>query len=154
MSYSPRSLIQSLRQVMLTDLTQPNGSKRSDAHELLGESLPTELPWACTTCGACQALCPVFVNPVDEIVDLRRYLVLTTGKVPKSVADTLRNLERQGNPWGMPPDQRLAWSEGLQVRELAPGDETDVLLFLGCAFAFDERNKKVASFVRLLQRPA
>ena len=151
MNYSPRTLIQSLRQVMLNDLGKPN--QPSNIHELLGETLPVELPWACTTCGACQARCPVFVNPVDEVIDLRRYLALTTGKVPKSVADTLRNLERQGNPWGMPAEERMAWSEGLQVRELAPGDETDVLLFLGCAFAFDERNKKVArSFAHLLQK--
>ena len=73
--------------------------------------------------------------------------------MPKSVADTLRNMERQGNPWGMPADDRIAWAEGLDVRELMPGDETDVLLFLGCAVAYDDRNKKVArSFVRLLQK--
>jgi Fe-S oxidoreductase len=76
-----------------------------------------------------------------------------TGDIPKSVADTLRNMERQGNPWGMPAEDRLAWAEGLEIRELAPGDETDVLLFLGCASAYDERNKKVArAFIHLLQQ--
>jgi Fe-S oxidoreductase len=87
--------------------------------------------------------CPAFVNPVDEVIDLRRYLALTTGKLPKSVADALRNMERQGNPWGIPADDRLAWTEGLEIRELSPGDEVDVLLFVGCAGAFDDRNKKV-----------
>jgi Fe-S oxidoreductase len=90
---------------------------------------------------------------VDEIIDLRRYQALTTGKVPKSVADTLRNMERQGNPWGMLAEDRIAWMEGLEVRELMPGDSTDVLLFVGCASAYDERNKKVIrSFVKLLQK--
>jgi Fe-S oxidoreductase len=75
------------------------------------------------------------------------------GNMPKSVGDTLRNMERQGNPWGMPPENRLNWAEGLDVRELAPGDEVDVLLYVGCAAAFDERNKKVVqSFVRLLKK--
>jgi Fe-S oxidoreductase len=71
----------------------------------------------------------------------------------KSVGEALRNIERQGNPWGMPAEERISWAEGLNVRQLAPGDQTDVLLFLGCAFAFDDRNKKVAqSFVRVLQK--
>jgi Fe-S oxidoreductase len=62
-------------------------------------------------------------------------------------------MERQGNPWGMPPEDRIAWAEGLDVRELMPGDETDVLLFLGCAYAYDERNKKVAqAIVQLLKQ--
>jgi Fe-S oxidoreductase/nitrate reductase gamma subunit len=155
MPYSPRNLIQSLRQVMLTDLVAVNGSKGSNGSkaEDLSEALTEDYVWSCTTCGACLSRCPAFVNPVDEVIDLRRYQVLTSGKMPKSVGDAIRNMERQGNPWGMPPDDRLAWADGLDVRELAPGDETDVLLFLGCAFAFDDRNKKVAqSFVRLLKK--
>ncbi len=148
MAYTPKNLIQSLRSGMLDTLVSPNGHPDS---EILGEVLPEDFAWSCTTCGACLVKCPAFVNPVDAIIDLRRYQALTTGKLPKSVADTLRNMERQGNPWGMPPEDRLAWAEGLELRELAPGDETDVLLFLGCAFAFDDRNKKVArSFARLL----
>ncbi len=150
MPYSPRSFIQSLRETMVTTLASSNGNPSTGLFE---EAVSEELPWYCTTCGACLARCPAFVNPVDEIVDLRRYQALTTGKLPKSVADTLRNMERQGNPWGMPAEDRIAWAEGLDIRELAPGDETDVLLFLGCAFAYDDRNKKVArAFARLLQK--
>lgn len=150
MAYSPRTFIQALRDDMVATLNAANGEKE---HELLGDVLAEELPWSCTTCGACLMRCPAFVNPVDEVIDLRRYQVLTTGKMPKTVGETLRNMERQGNPWGMPPEERLAWAEGLEVRQLMPGDETDILLFLGCAFAFDERNNKVArSFVRLLQK--
>lgn len=148
-SYSPRKLVQNLRTMMVETLVTPNGNSRP----ILAEALPQEDVWTCTTCGACLTLCPAFVNPVDEVIDLRRYQALTTGKLPKSVADTLRNLERKGNPWGMAPEQRMDWAEGLEVRELAPGESTDVLIFLGCAFAFDERNKKVArSFIRLLQK--
>ena len=149
-TYSPRTLVQTLRKTMVDTLQKPDGKP---TQELFAEAFTDTYPWQCTTCGACTTRCPAFVNPVDEVVDLRRYQALTTGKVPKSIADTLRNIERQGNPWGIPAQDRLNWSEGLNLRELAPGDETDVLYFVGCASAFDDRNKKVAqAFVHLLQK--
>jgi len=149
-TYSPRLLIQTLHKTMVETLQKPSGKS---PQELISAVFSEAYPWQCTTCGACTVRCPAFVNPVDEIVDLRRYQALTTGKVPKSIADTLRNVERQGNPWGIPAQDRLNWSEGLNLRELVPGDETDVLYFVGCASAFDDRNKKVArAFVHLLQR--
>lgn len=149
MAYSPRALIQSLRGAMVSELVSPNGN----GSQPLEDSLTEATVWSCTTCGACLERCPVFINQVDEVIDLRRYQALTTGKVPKSVADTLRNMERQGNPWGMPAEDRIAWTDGLEVREIAPGEKTDVLLFMGCAAAYDDRNKKVArSSVRLLQK--
>jgi heterodisulfide reductase subunit C/nitrate reductase gamma subunit len=150
MDYSPRTLIQTLRKTMVESLETSKGKASQD---LFAGAFTESYPWQCTTCGACTLLCPAFINPVDEIVDMRRYQALTTGKVPKSVADALRNIERQGNPWGIPAQDRLNWSEGLNLRELSPGDETDVLYFVGCASAFDDRNKKVArSFVNLLNK--
>jgi Fe-S oxidoreductase/nitrate reductase gamma subunit len=150
MDYSPRTLIQTLRKTMVESLETTKGKT---SQEIFAGAFSEAYPWQCTTCGACTLLCPAFINPVDEIVDMRRYQALTTGKVPKSVADALRNIERQGNPWGIPAQDRLNWSEGLNVRELAPGDETDILYFVGCASAFDDRNKKVArSFVNLLNK--
>jgi Fe-S oxidoreductase len=146
MPYSPKTFIQAMRIAMQSSLVESNGNGKQDA-ELIGGALPEDTPWYCTTCGACLDQCPAFVNPVDEIIDLRRYQVLTTGKMPKSVGDVMRNMERQGNPWGMPPEDRISWADGLDVRQLAPGDETDVLLYLGCASAYDERNKKVARAV-------
>ena len=150
MSYSPRTFIQTLRKTMVESLETSPGKT---SQELLAGAFTDAYPWQCTTCGACTSRCPAFVNPVDEIIEMRRYQALTTGKVPKSVADALRNIERQGNPWGIPAQDRLNWSEGLNLHELAPGDETDVLYFVGCASAFDDRNKKVArSFVHLLNK--
>jgi Fe-S oxidoreductase/nitrate reductase gamma subunit len=148
MDYSPRSLVQILRKTMVETLQTP---KENVSQELFSEAFTDFYPWQCTTCGACTLLCPSFINPVDEVVDMRRYQALTTGKLPKSIADSLRNIERQGNPWGIPAQDRLNWSAGLGVRELTPGDETDVLYYVGCAAAYDDRNKKVArSFVNLL----
>jgi Fe-S oxidoreductase/nitrate reductase gamma subunit len=150
MNYSPRVFVQTLREAMVNSLVRGNGQQ---VPELFAEAVSAEYVWQCTTCGACLDKCPAFVNPVDEIVDLRRYQVLTTGQMPRPVGDTMRNLERQGNPWGMAPDNRMAWADGLEVRELAPGDSTDVLFFTGCAASFDERNKKVArAFVQLMNK--
>jgi Fe-S oxidoreductase/nitrate reductase gamma subunit len=152
MPYSPRDLIQTLRTSMLDSLVHSNADANPDK-ELTPGVLKDGYVWHCTTCGACMVKCPAFIRPADEIVDLRRYELLTTGKMPKSVGDTMRNLERQGNPWGMPPENRMAWADGLEVRELAPAEQTDVLLFTGCAAAFDERNKKVTrAFVKILQK--
>ena len=149
MSFSPRAFIQELRGQTQETLLGGNGAA---ADELLEGASSEEIAWACTTCGACLSGCPVFVNPVDEIIDLRRFQVLSSGRMPGMVGATLRNLEQQGNPWGMPAASRTEWAKGLDIRELAPGEETDVLLFLGCAFAFDDRNQRVAQdFVRLLQ---
>jgi len=150
MDYSPKDLIQALRRAMLENLVLGNGKSET---EIMDGYLPANYAWQCTTCGACIAKCPAFINPVDEVVDLRRYQVLTTGQMPKSVGDTMRNMERQGNPWGMPPENRMAWADGLDIRELAPGDEADVLYFTGCAAAFDDRNKKVArAFAKTMQK--
>lgn len=150
MPYSPKKLIQDLRQAMVTSLVSGNGKT---SQEIMAETIAEKFPWYCTTCGACLSICPAFVNPIDEVIDLRRYQVLTTGSVEKSIGDVLRNIERQGNPWGMPGEERLSWAEGLGIRELSPGNETDVLLFVGCASAYDDRNKQVArSFAHLLQK--
>ncbi|KAF0107756.1 MAG: iron-sulfur-binding reductase [Anaerolineaceae bacterium] len=150
MPYSPKELVQMLHRTMVSGLM--TGETKPDA-EIMGTAMSEEYPWQCTTCGACLVKCPAFISPVDAVVDLRRYQLLTSGKMPKSVGDTMRNLERQGNPWGMPPENRMAWAEGLNVRALAPGQETDVLFFTGCAAAFDDRNKKVArAFVKLMQK--
>jgi len=153
MAYSPRLLITDLRNAMLESLIAPNGDEDQEIPELVEQTFGEHDLWSCTTCGACLTRCPAFINPPEQVVDLRRYQVLMTGNMPKSVGDTLRNMERQGNPWGMPPENRLNWAEGIEIRELAPGDDVDALLFVGCAAAFDERNKKVVqSFARLLKK--
>ncbi len=150
MDYSPRTLIQNLHDTAVTSLIRrgDNGSPEIPAALFKDATL-----WACTTCGACLTRCPIFIRPPERVVDLRRNQVLMTGEMPKTVADSLRNMERQGNPWGMPPQDRLNWAAGLDIRELSPGDETDLLFFAGCAAAFDDRNKKVTqSFIKLLKK--
>jgi Fe-S oxidoreductase len=149
MDFSPRRFVQALRETAEAALLNGNGN---GAMAEIGPEVSEAMAWACTTCGACLSGCPLFVNPVEEVIDLRRYQVLTTGRMPAEVGATLRNLEQQGNPWGMPAMGRLDWARGLDVRILEPGQETDVLLFVGCAGAFDDRNQQVTrALVRLLQ---
>jgi Fe-S oxidoreductase/nitrate reductase gamma subunit len=146
MPYSPRVLIQSLRGEMVERLVMSNEPECA-----ISAALGDGYTWACTTCGACTRRCPLLIDPVAEVIDLRRYQALSSGRLPGSIGLALRNIERQGNPWGLRAE-RSAWVDDLDVRKLEPGQQTDVLFFVGCAAAYDERNKKAAqAFVRLLK---
>ena len=150
LEYSPRTLLHLLREDMAGSLLTPeNGSDGSLNKKLLEE----EFLWSCTTCGHCLDVCPAFIRPPEQVIDIRRSQVLMTGDVPQTVGETLRNFERQGNPWGMPGQNRGAWTEGLDVPILSPGDEVDVLYYVGCAGAFDDRNQKVTrAFIEILNK--
>ncbi len=102
-----------------------------------------EVLWSCTTCGACQAHCPVLIEHVSSWVDMRRYLVLTEAEFPTELASTFRNLENNSNPWGISSSYRYDWAEGLDV-PLYDGDEHEYLFFVGCAGCTDDRDKKVS----------
>jgi Fe-S oxidoreductase len=109
--------------------------------------------WSCTSCRACENACPVDIEYVDKIVDLRRHLVLTQGSFPEEVQATFKNMENQSNPWGMSSDDRASWCQDLGVKTLAEHPEAEYLYFVGCAGSFDDRNKKIArAFVTLLQK--
>src|SRR5881409_2867384 len=113
--------------------------------------------WACTTCYACVYECPVMNEHVPKIIDMRRNLVLTQGKIPPESMDMLRNIETNYNPWGIGWDQRGRWAEGLGVRTvaeaIAANEPVDVLYWVGCAASFDDRNRKVAqAFARILKK--
>lgn len=151
MKYSPKDLIQTLRETMQLSLVKQESGNGSNGTtpDVFGD----EYSWACTTCGACLENCPAFINPVDEIISLRRYQVLTTGKMPKTVGETLRNMERQGNPWGLPPQEKTKWASEIVLPVADPEENVEALIFFGCAMAFDERNKKIArSIVHLMEQ--
>jgi Fe-S oxidoreductase/nitrate reductase gamma subunit len=111
-----------------------------------------ETLWSCTTCRACEQECPVWIEQVGEIVSMRRYLVLEEGRLPDSLAQALRNTERQGNPWGQSRHQRADWAAGLDVPVMAEVQEADVLYWVGCAGSYDPRNQKVSqAMVKILR---
>ena len=133
------------------------------AAPIVDDAIPYDAVWDCVTCGACVEACPVLIEHVDKIVGLRRNLVLEESRFPAELAGAFRGMEGQGNPWGQPASTRLDWTKGLPfevptVAAMAADgklDELEVLYWVGCAAAFDERNKRVArAFATCLTRPA
>ena len=125
------------------------------ATPIVDAAIPYDAVWDCVTCGACVEACPVLIEHVDKIVGLRRNLVLEESRFPPELATAFRNMEGPRNPWGQPPTGRTDWTRGLPfavptVAELAAAgtlDDLEVLYWVGCAAAFDERNKRVARAV-------
>lgn len=109
---------------------------------LIGVRTTEEVLWACTTCGACQEVCPVFIEHPEKILQMRQNLVLVQEKVPPDLARTFTNLERNGNPWGLAADKRMDWAEGKGVPTLDERPDAEYLLWVGCAGAYDDRIKK------------
>ena len=118
-----------------------------------GELIKPDELWACTTCMACVEECPAFIDIVDTIIDLRRYLTLSEGGLPSTAPQSLQNMQRAGNPWGLPSGERLAWAEGLDVPLMEPGKEVEYLYWVGCSASYDKRNQAIArSVVAILKR--
>jgi Fe-S oxidoreductase len=108
-------------------------------------TIADDVLWSCTTCRACEQACPLLIEFIDRIVGMRRKLVLEDSSFPQELATAFRNLEKAGNPWGLPASERTAWMKGLDVPLLSEAPEdVEVLLWVGCAGAFDDRARKVA----------
>jgi Fe-S oxidoreductase len=117
------------------------------------EGLSEEAIWGCTTCYACVEACPVGNNQVNAIIDMRRHLVLAESKMSSELQKAFTNMENNSNPWGAGAHTRADWAEGLGVKTMAEDSKVDVLYWVGCAGAFDERNKSISkSFVKILQK--
>jgi Fe-S oxidoreductase len=99
--------------------------------------------WSCTTCRSCSEQCPVMIEHVDKILDIRRHLTMTRNEAPKELAKTLANLESKSNPWGMASGKRADWAKGLDIPTLDDNPNPEWLYFVGCAGSFDERAKKI-----------
>jgi Fe-S oxidoreductase/nitrate reductase gamma subunit len=126
-----------------------------DADSLFERITPEEV-WACTSCKACDEICPVNIEILDKILDMRRYLSLMESNFPTELGTAYRSMENSGNPWGMSQTDRDAWTskvEGVPVVE--PGDTFDheYLYWVGCAGSFDDKNQKVTvAMAKLMQR--
>ncbi|MCZ6821262.1 MAG: (Fe-S)-binding protein, partial [Calditrichaeota bacterium] len=128
------------------------GKDNQNGKELIGDVISEEVIWGCTTCLACVEACPVFIEHVDTLQDMRRFLVMDQAKVSPEVAKTLDNMENIGNPWGLPNQNRTKWCEGLDVPLMKDKKETEYLYWVGCAAALDARNQTVArSMVKILK---
>jgi Fe-S oxidoreductase len=118
---------------------------------MVGGRIAEDTLWACTTCGACQEMCPVFIEHPVKIIQMRQNLVMEQEKVPAELARTFRNIERQSNPWGIANDKRMEWAEGLDVPTIEDNPDPEYILWVGCAGAFDNRIvKQTKAMVKLL----
>jgi len=140
---NPKAVIVKLKRYMLDGDTRP----------IHGEVIHADELWACTTCMACVEECPAHIDIVDTIIDLRRFLTLSEGTLPSTAPMSLQNIERAGNPWGLAPTERLAWTEGLDVPRLEAGKPVEYLYWVGCSASYDRRNQAIArSVVKILKR--
>lgn len=139
----PLSPMQVIRQIGEAARQAPSGD--------MVASVTPEVLWACTTCGACQEICPASIEHVGKIVGMRRSLALMQGEFPgPEVRRSTEAVEVQGNPFGLAPSARAAWAEGLPASLMSVDSRVDLLYFAGCYASYDPRNRRVAqSFVRL-----
>ena len=127
---------------------------------LAGEVIPADVLWACTTCGACVDQCPVDIEHVDHVVDVRRQQVLMESAFPKELGGMFRKMESKGNPWGLPARKRLDWAKSLDFEVPVIGDDVesaadvDYLFWVGCAGAYEDRAKKTTRAVAELLHTA
>ena len=130
---------------------EPNDELKSKT--LLDNFITEDELWACTTCMACVYECPVMIEHVDEIVDLRRGLVLNESRFPNELRVTFENLERNFTPWAFSHSTRADWSNGLNIAKASETNDFDILFWVGCAGAYDARYQKVTkAFSSLMQK--
>jgi len=138
---SPRKVVQDLKVHMLK-AADNQANQPDNVPTLVGEAPNEAEIWACTTCGACQETCPVYVEHIVKIIDLRRNLVLAQSKMPETAQLMLRNMQSRGHPWAGIQSLRLRgdWTSGLELKILAEGDNVNTLFWVGCTGALAERN--------------
>ncbi|MGG4258655.1 (Fe-S)-binding protein [Bacillus velezensis] len=158
----PAPVFQHTKANQLAAASSGGGSREAAAAidynpSLIGDVITEEEIWACTTCRNCEDQCPVMNEHVDKIIDLRRYLVLTEGKMDSDAQRAMTSIERQGNPWGLNRKERENWREQADteiptVKEMKKQDkEFDYLFWVGSMGSYDNRSQKIAvSFAKLL----
>jgi len=153
---NPKKLIDDLKQHLL-EVGPGLLKKEAPAKEgksLIGDVISEEVIWACTTCRACQQVCPVSVEHVNKIIDLRRNLVMEQAKVPETAEGALRSIEDRGHPWRGTTLSRTDWAEGLDIKTLAEDKNVDFLFWVGCTEALEDRSTRVAQAVAKLLKLA
>jgi Fe-S oxidoreductase len=160
---APRQLLLNLRDylydhegdVLAAQAAAGNGDGQvvTVGENIVGERLiHDEVLWACTTCRACEEACPVLIEYVDKIVDMRRHLVQEESRFPAELTRTFKAMETQGNPWGVDASTRADWAANLDIPTMAEKPDAEYLYFVGCAGSFDDRSKRTThALARILK---
>ncbi|HXN77739.1 MAG TPA: (Fe-S)-binding protein, partial [Candidatus Dormibacteraeota bacterium] len=142
---SPKLLIMAIRDQAMAEGPRALADASYTPPPIVPNAVTDDIVWDCVTCGACVRECPVGIEHIDHVIDLRRNLVMVESRFPEEAGTMLRDVDRSSNPWGKPQAERTHWADGLGVRVLQLGDPApDVLFWVGCAPAFDERARKGA----------
>ena len=151
---SPMHIVENLKDHMVAIGHQgPRDPEHVEPAPLFGETIPEQAVWDCVSCGACMEECPVVVEHVPTIMDLRRNLVLEESRVPEGAMNALLSLEQRGHPWRGTTYSRTDWAEGLDVPTLAEKPDAEILFWVGCTGALEQRSQGVArSMAKVLKR--
>ncbi len=136
---TPKGLIMDLRDHLLA-----TAGGQGNGRAMVGGVISEDVIWACTTCGACHRECPVFIEPIPKIINMRRFLVMEEARFPETMQAAMRGMENRGHPYQGAVPSRTEWARGLEVPLLAEKGRAEYLYWVGCAAAFDERTQKVA----------
>lgn len=158
---SPKKLIQSLKEHLLEESKYPLKVKvpttsllipeADPPRSLIGEVIPEDTIWSCCTCSACQEACPVYVEHINKIVDMRRSLILEQAKVPELAAPILTSIEARGHVVIGTTHTRTDWEEGLEVKHLSEDSQVDLVWWLGCQASLEDRSLNIAqAFAKIL----
>jgi Fe-S oxidoreductase len=142
---SPKQVILDLKD-HLNDAypNQINLKPAESRKDMISEVITDEVIWDCTTCRACQQACPVYIEHIDKMVDMRRNLAMEQSRFPETVQEALKCLGARGHPYRGTTASRTTWCEEIEIKTMADDSEVDILYWVGCSAALDDRNMKVA----------
>lgn len=153
---SPKNLIVDLKKNLHANKPLILSGKGDEVSHIIDDHVTEDVIWSCTSCRACEIACPVFIEHTDKIYDARRNLVMMESRFPAEVQTVFKNMETNASPWAFSPAERANWADDLDVKKMSDvgtAENLDVLLWVGCAGSYDDRNKKVVrSFVSLLNK--
>ncbi|OFZ20179.1 MAG: hypothetical protein A2X94_09755 [Bdellovibrionales bacterium GWB1_55_8] len=150
---TPKMLIVDLKHNMYRNKANLLAGKHDEVSHIVDENVTEDVIWACTSCRACEIACPVFIEHTNKIYDIRRNLVMMESRFPTEVQSVFKNMETNASPWAFSSEDRAKWADGMSVKTMAEDQNIDVLLWVGCAGSYDERNMKVLrSFASLLKK--
>jgi Fe-S oxidoreductase len=154
---APRQFLLNLRDMTYGLQTKilAEGSAALEAEVVVGEGRPIidDVLWSCNACRACEEACPVNIEYVDKIIDIRQHLVQEASRFPAELATTFKGLENNSNPWGIGAEERDAWAAGMNIPRIAEKQDAEYLYYVGCGGAFDANNRKTTqSMAKILQK--